>query len=263
MDTAQVRSIASLKRGLEILSLVASRDGLALHQLHTASGVPKASLLRILKTLMEHGLVHRRSDDGAYVPAQASEAGRASHAGPTALPQALPGLLKALRECLPWPSDVAIARGVKMRVIDSNRLEYGRVWQPSVVGEEVDMIDSAMGRAYLAFLPLDACRALVEQGLSGGGTRARRREAIESELALTRRRGFGQRDGLYAGPDANHGRQLSAIAVPILGGKTVLGCVSCVWNRRTSSQSEVLELALAHLVRLAAMLGASVVGEAG
>jgi IclR family mhp operon transcriptional activator len=262
MDAARVRSIASLKRGLEVLSLVATRDGLALRELHAVSGVPKASLLRILKTLIEHGLVRQRLVDGAYVSEQPRPAESAFRAGAQSLSQRLPGFLKELRAHLPWPSDVALPHGSKMRVIDSNRSECGRAWRPSVVGEEIEMLDSAMGRAHLAFVPGDVCGALVEQSLSSGASRARWREAIERELELTRRRGFGQRDYLYAGPDADHDRQLSAIAVPIISGTTVLGCVSCVWSLRAASQAEVLESGLAHLVRLAAVLGASLGDDA-
>ena len=243
---------------------MATRDGLALRELHAVSGVPKASLLRILKTLIEHGLVRQRLDDGAYVSEQPRPAESAFHAGAQSLSQRLPGSLKELRAHLPWPSDVAVPHGSKMRVIDSNRSECGRVWWPSVVGEEIEMLDSAMGRAHLAFVPGDVCGALVEQSLSSGASRARWREAIERELELelTRRRGFGQRDYLDAGPDADHDRQLSAIAVPIISGTTVLGCVSCVWSLRATSQAEVLESGLAHLVRLAAVLGASLGDDA-
>lgn len=251
MEMAQVRSIASLGRGLEVLALVANHHGLVLHELHVASGIPKASLLRILRTLLEQGLVRKRAGDGAYLSSMVSPAHAQTRADPVDLSRAFPQLLQELRHRLPWPSDIAVPSGVKMRVVDSNRTAYGRVWRPSVIGEEVDMLESAMGRAYLASIPADACRLLVDRILAGSQARARRREAIEHEIALTRRRGFGLRDVRYAGPDADHGRQLCAIAVPILRGSAAVACVSCVWDLRTTSRVEVLELALAHLVRLA------------
>lgn len=284
MQTAQVRSIASLKRGLDVLSLVQSSDGLLLRELHAGTGVPKASLLRILKTLIEHRLVRRRDGDGAYLSTTVSTGDDGTHGAlitqrgvtalsatprdplraPTdtlaglqhALADALPELLATLHQQLPWPSDVAVSHGLKMRVIDSNRALYGRLWRPSVIGESIDSLDSAMGRAYLAFSPQALSRPLVDALLAAGGFRARRKEALQRELLATRQRGFGARDDLYAGPDSHHGRQLSAIAVPILHGDWAIACLSCVWSQGTSARAEVIEQALAHLVR-----GASVLGE--
>lgn len=266
MQAAQVRSIASLKRGLDILSLVHDGDGMLLRELHAASGVPKASLLRILKTLMEHQLVRKRVGDGAYLGAGqkqgkkqaaaqqgregASSAARDDHSlRQSGLADAVARLLVDLKQALSWPSDVAVSHGHMMRVIDSNRANYGRVWRPSVIGEEVDMIDSAMGRAYLAFSPQDVSQPLIDVLLAHGGARARRREALARELEATRRRGYAARDHLYAGPDTHHGRQLSAVAVPILIGDHVAACVSCVWSMGTTSRAEVVEQSLAHLVR--------------
>lgn len=251
MDIAQVRSIASLGRGLDVLALVARHQGLVLHELHAATGIPKASLLRILKTLLEHGLVRKRAGDGSYLSSIPSPQGTQAHQAAVDPSKSFPELLHKLRERLPWPSDIAVPSGVKMRVVDSNRASYGRAWRPSVIGEEVDMLESAMGRAYLASLSTDACRLLVDRILAGSQARARRREAIELEIASTRKRGFGLRDFRYAGPDTDHGRQLSAVAVPILSGSSVVACVSCVWDLRTTSRAEILESALAHLVRLA------------
>ena len=256
MDTAQVRSIASLKRGLEVLSLLQARDGVLLRELHEASGVPKASLLRVLKTLIEHRWVRRRAADGAYlaaVPPQgpAERDARSVAASRPLAAEVLAGVLRDLRQTLAWPSDVAVRRGGAMRVIDSNRSAYGRVWRPSVVGEDVDMLESAMGRAYLAFSSQEVSRALIDELLAPGSMRARRRELLERELLATRRRGIGSRDRLYAGPDSHHGRQLSAIALPILVNDQVLACVSCVWSTGQASHAEVVEQSLVHLARCA------------
>ena len=284
MLTARVRSIASLKRGLDVLALVHDGDGLLLRELHASTGVPKASLLRILKTLIEHRLVRRRDGDGAYlstifpegegVAKISSVAPRETTVQPVrpqgrlhmpidtmagrqhALADELPGLLAMLQQQLPWPSDVAAPHALKMRVIDSNRAHYGRTWRPSVIGEDIDMLDSAMGRTYLAHSPQSVSRPLVDALLAGGGSRARRRETWERELVATRQRGFGARDDLYAGPDSHHGRQLSAIAVPIMQRDIVIACLSCVWSQGSNSRADVIEQALAHLVR-----GASVLGE--
>ena len=43
-----VKSIRALDRGLKIIELIAARSSASLHELHLATGLPKATLLRIL-----------------------------------------------------------------------------------------------------------------------------------------------------------------------------------------------------------------------
>jgi len=257
MQTANVRSIASLKRGLDMMRLIAAEDGISLHALHVRTGIPKASILRVVKTLLEAGQIARRTHDGAYVAIAPCVA--AVRPGPpgTTLATAAQQALQSLQQIAPWPSDVAVRSGLKMRVIDSNRAAYGAKWRRSVVGEDVDLLESAMGRAFLAYCAPQEQRDLLDRILAVDRPRARRREAIERELALTRERGFGSRDSLYSGPDSHHDQRLSAIAVPVLVGTGAVACISCVWDTQSASPTEVIERCLAHLARHAAGIGAA------
>lgn len=248
----QVKSISALRRGLDVLQIVATQRGLGLHELHSASGIPKASLLRILRTLEEAGQVERRAGDGAYVsrarPARETQTARS----PQTLAEVASQSLRVLRERMDWPSDLAVRHGLRMRVIDSNRALYGLAWRRRVIGAEVDMLGSALGRAYLAFCPAAEREELLAELLPQGSARARRREWLEQVLARTRRCGYGSRDALYAGPDADGDSRLSAIAVPVLHGDQVVACLSCVWQVGSVELPEVITGALAQLVRQAA-----------
>ncbi|MCX7150951.1 MAG: helix-turn-helix domain-containing protein, partial [Proteobacteria bacterium] len=64
----RVKSIASLRRGLDVLRAIRNGQGLSLHALHGETSAPKASLLRIVRTLEEAGWIQRRLADGAYLP---------------------------------------------------------------------------------------------------------------------------------------------------------------------------------------------------
>lgn len=257
MDVAKVKSIESLKRGLDVLALISQGEGLQLGELHTRSGIPKASLLRILRTLQESGRIQRRVGDGAYLPVATERRSKQHKPARVALADLLPKTLDTLAQAIPWPSDVAVCQGLKMRVIDSNRAAYGPHWRRTVIGAEVEMIGSAMGRAYLAFSRVDVRQNLLQQLLGRDGAKARKRDAILAELESTRARGYGSRDGLYPGPDADHGKQLSAIAVPILVDGVAMACISCVWSVEAVSKADILQRCLTHLVRHAALLGKS------
>ncbi|HSV77853.1 MAG TPA: helix-turn-helix domain-containing protein [Ramlibacter sp.] len=253
MQAAKVLSIHSLERGLKVLKVIQAGAGVSLRDLHQASGVPKASLLRILKTLGEQECVGRTAD-GRYF-AVGGGAAQAPDTQATALAVSAQATLEALGAQLPWPSDLGVPDGTRMRVVASNRAAYGRGWRRSVVGAQVDLLDSALGRTYLAFCRPEERLELTEQVLGAEPARRRRREAWEGEIELARTRGFGSRDALYAGPDSHHDDRLSAIAVPVLSNGLAVGCLSCVWDTARATRTEVIESCLAHLVRAACALG--------
>ncbi len=226
--------------------------------------MPKASLLRILKTLALCGEVERRAADGLWLPVRARGGAGNPRDVPRmpARPQTSPELssvlgaaLARLAAVLPWPSDVAVRHGLKMVVVNSNRAAYGRAWKRSVAGMEIDLLDSAMGRAWLAHCPIEERAEVLERLLSVDSPRRRKRESIVRELAQTRDRGFALRDPFYAGPDANDGDQLSSFAVPVQVNSRVVACVSCVWLVATASRAAVIERCLASVVREAAIAG--------
>lgn len=60
-----MKTIDALARGLVVLRSLEERRGQSLAELHRATGVPKASLLRILDTLEQGGFAWRAIGDGA------------------------------------------------------------------------------------------------------------------------------------------------------------------------------------------------------
>ena len=67
MRDYKVKSIRALDRGLEVLEYLQRARTASLHDLHRATGLPKASLTRIVATLAGRGLVWQRLADGAFM----------------------------------------------------------------------------------------------------------------------------------------------------------------------------------------------------
>jgi IclR family mhp operon transcriptional activator len=59
-------TIRGLERGLKVLKALRANAVSTLQDVHVATGLPKPSLLRILRTLEREGLVRRRLADGRY-----------------------------------------------------------------------------------------------------------------------------------------------------------------------------------------------------
>ncbi|CUH75893.1 IclR helix-turn-helix domain-containing protein [Tropicibacter naphthalenivorans] len=103
-----------------MLTLLQSSGQMTLGDLHRRTGIPKASLLRILKTLRARGMVWQRMADGAYV-ASYSLAELAGHMDrEQALAEVASPILERLSDRIKWPSVLAVPRLTHMEVIETN-----------------------------------------------------------------------------------------------------------------------------------------------
>ena len=265
-EAPKVKSIESLRRGIEVLEAIRGSSGMSLHELHRLTGLSKASLLRILKTLEEAGVVQRRLADSVYLPRGFSpslDEQRREHLRITEL--AAP-VLRVLHARLPWPSDIAVRDRTRMLVLESNRPLGGLSVNRKVVGFRPDMLLSAHGRAYIAFCPEDEREELLRDLLQSQHGRdtaaiARHRQQIDRMILATRRRGYGVRDPVHLGPDADMADRFSAIAVPIRVRRNVAACLSCVWLAEVVTEDEIVAKYLGLLQSAAAQIGERLVAD--
>lgn len=253
---AQVKAIESLRRGLAVLSFVQRRFASSLKDIHLHTGVPKASLLRILKTLGSSGWVARRLADGAYMPCQAAPYLDALSRHRVELVLTAATYLLTLKREVPWPSDIGVRDGLEMMTLESNdetdELEVAR----HILNYRPDMFRSAMGRAYLAYCaPTE--REEILRRLALAKTRWLRPAALEQELAATRARAYSVRDPASIGPDGDEQFAQSAIAVPIFAHGRLIACLNCVWTADAMSVEEAVRRYLPRLQQAAQGIGAA------
>ncbi|WP_425050354.1 helix-turn-helix domain-containing protein [Psychromarinibacter sp. S121] len=259
MKEPQVKSIAALARGLEVLQLLQSSGALTLHDLHRLSGIPKASLLRILKTLKEKGMIWQRMVDAAYVPSYslselASRMDREHELMEVASP-----ILEALSDEVKWPSVLAVPRLSYMEVIETNarRAYFGDI-PLGPAGFQVNMLRSASGRAYIAFCE-DAVREAILERLRRserpGDRLARSPDYVARVLSETRAQGYGMRDPDFGG-NFDEGRAKvddarDSLGVPIRLGNHVPGAINITWSRRVFRREAAAEIFAAPAIRAA------------
>src|SRR5688500_15846969 len=63
---AKAETIRGLERGLKVIEALQANPISSLHDIHLATAISKPSLLRVLHTLEQFGLVSRRLADGHY-----------------------------------------------------------------------------------------------------------------------------------------------------------------------------------------------------
>ena len=228
MSTA-VKEIRSISRAVSVIDTLCRLDGCGLADLHRATGLPKSTLRRILKTFECSGFVRCSLADGLYranigMPAYADTAGNPfiSQVVAAATP-----ILQELSKKVPWPSDVLVRRGMRMQVVETNRSMTPLLVNRLKIGDQVDMLQSAVGRAYLAF-----CSEVERKEILSGTCRALGAEQlrnIESMLNATRKRGYAERDTASTGGTSQFPwltDKLFAVATPAVVRGRVVCCVN-------------------------------------
>ena len=250
-----VKSVRSLERGLDVLQALQSGHGMGLKALHEITSLPKATLLRILRTLMERNLIWRRMADGAYLPSSRPAARGPGLDDEGRLVEIASPVMARLCETVNWPSVLAVRRGGRMEVIETNR---PRSYLPHIpigpVGARVNMLLTSTGRAYFAFCSQgerEEILRLLEASDDAFDAFARDPAWVARTVAQTQAQGYGRRDPLFAGeahgstgfPD--DGR--NSIAVPVIVSGQVVGALNLTWTRRAAGAAQVVSGHLAHL----------------
>jgi IclR family mhp operon transcriptional activator len=250
----RVRPIESLSRGFEVLRVLQEVRAASLHDLHLATGIPKPTLTRILKTAHQHGMVWQRMVDGAFLPSHTLQRRVEADDGEWLVEIASP-VLEELSQRLQWPSVLTVPRLDYLETLETNsRRTYFDTLPPNPHGFRVNMLGSASGRAYLAFCPDEEFQAVIAR-LRLRDIPAHRLafddEALRRLVETTRRRGYAVRapdfGGDYSLPrsEVDDGRE--SIAMPIRLENRVAGCVNLTWRKQVLSLTGAVQRHLGDL----------------
>ena len=259
MIERKVKTVRALERGLDVLLEVQARRGAGLHELHQATGLPKATLLRMLTTLGRKGLVWQRLADGAYLP----------HVDSVALNQLktseqvaeiASAHMKELSRKVSWPSVLAVPRLDHMEIIETNsplfRLDAATL---GPIGVKLSYIHTSTGRAYLA-----ACGEAERDAIIARLRPADASDASEAELraiiAETQARGYSSREPLFAWPDRSRqlvlrdGRRSYGVAIMAKGAP--VATINLTWVAKRMVDEKIMTSQLEALRATAQAIGA-------
>lgn len=251
-----VKSVDALRRGLEVLRAIEWSSAVTLAELHSQTGIPKATLLRMLKTLREAGWVERNELEARYVPAAApGETGDAatwrSRLSALAAPQRA-----QLQRRIPWPLDLAVRDGTTMLILDAHRPINGLAVNYRVLGFRPGMLVSSLGRCHLAFCPDDERRLLVARLARSPrpvDRLAANPEAVRRLVSRARSLGYATRDPSQTSLDSPE--RFGAISVPVFAGERLVACLSCAWLPAVTSEREVVAAHVGHMQAAARVIG--------
>jgi len=240
----QPKPIRSFARGLAILTALNRHGSATALTLARETGVPRATVYRLLQTLLDDGYVGRGTADDRFhllLKVRCLSGGFEDEQWIAAI--AGPALVDLTRR-ISWPCDVATLSGLKMVIRDTTHPIAPLSIDRNMAGQEMPILRSSSGLAYIAFAPAEERRTLL--GLlarSGDPDDALARDPAQASrlIAATRRRGYGLRQGGQIWPHTG------AVAVPIRVGKRVLGCINTVWMARVLDYKEGVDRCLGPL----------------
>ena len=188
----QVQGTASFGKFMAVLQVIADQPGkLDIANLAKSVPYPRGTLYRIVTALVAEDLVTENRSTGTYQLGHrlihlASKSWETSD-----LRSAARDHIEALRNATGETVHLAVPSGTGMVYID--KLESPRtVRMTSRIGTRVELHSTSVGKAYLAALPEDRCRAIID----GLAMQPRTRntitdvEALLAEVRRTRERGY-------------------------------------------------------------------------
>ncbi|MGY8638666.1 DNA-binding transcriptional regulator [Bradyrhizobium sp. 14AA] len=247
----QSEGVRAFKRGLDVLQEVNRSGGIRAGDVARALDLPRPTVYRLLETLEELGYVARSaSDDRFRVTRRALSLGDGYDPG-VVICQAAAPYLAELSKTLVWPVDLCTYENAAMVVQETTHSRSPLSIDRGMIGKRLPMLRTSAGRAYLAACParerdlivshlrrIDEAddRPFLDQG------------RLDRMIAETAARGYAIRS------EGEYNPKTASIAVPIVRGEIVFGCISIIWIRSALSLDEAVAGFVAPLRETAAAI---------
>ena len=247
--------VQSVNRALELLAEMNRHRLSTIRQLHVATGLPKSTIVRLLKTLASAGYIANDKRQGGYlVTSQVQSLSCGYHGDPLVVEAGRPWAVEFTRRHR-WPIAIAVLDRDCVRVRCSTIPDSPISPFHGTVNMRLHLLTRALGRAYLAFCPtterdviLSILRASAHPEDAGANNRASALRILEA----TQRMGYAQR-----APGVEP-RSSSTIAVPVRRGAGVLASVGMTYFKSAVSRRDIAETYVPLMHELAGNIATSV-----
>jgi IclR family mhp operon transcriptional activator len=222
MTASRPLKVEAAARTLVLLEELNRHRVASIQMLHHATGLPKSTIVRLMKSLCEMGYaVNDRRQGGYAVASRVKSLSNGFHGDPLVVEAARPWAL-AFTAQHRWPLAIGVLDVTSVVVRFSTIPDSPVSPFHGTINMHLSLLRRALGRAYLAFCPAEE-RAMLLDLLARSEEPEDRliidRKRTLALLASIRRQGFAERDPTV------EPRSSGTIAVPILGKGRVLATV--------------------------------------
>ncbi|QLC26398.1 helix-turn-helix domain-containing protein [Parasphingopyxis algicola] len=221
--------IRSIARGLEVLRIVSLNGAMNMTGISKSSGLPYPTVGRIVHTLVAEGYLEREPARKRFRVTGLVQSLSHGFQKNSRLVEVSRSTLIRLTKELEWPMTIATRLGSSMIIRDSTHELTSNTFRHFYPGFIFPMLDSAAGRAYLAFCS-DEEREVCLRGIeiSDGKTYHHAIKLARTSGELERIRQVGIATSRQTSGTAIAGKN-SAIAAPIFFGSEICGILALVF----------------------------------
>ncbi|AOE87250.1 IclR family transcriptional regulator [Pseudomonas sp. TCU-HL1] len=243
-------TVRSVERALAIVELLGEHQELGLEELHYLTGLPKATVSRLLHTLLEQDWIYRGLCDRRYrLRARRLFGDPIQRFSRHLVEQAAP-LLRELSERTGLVADLSFFDGDDLHVMESSIPEVLRKRYPVnrlVVGLQASLFHSAMGKACLGELDSAEVQRLAQRHRLSGDDLLRAHEQAHNL-------GFGERTEGSWEYAVRLPFLIRAVALPIRNQGRLVGSIALHWPRDAYSVESVQQRHLGSLAETISQL---------
>lgn len=234
-------TVQSVSRAVSLLAALNRRSISTIAQLHAESGLPKPTIVRLLRGLVADGYVSNDPRQSGYsVTAKVNSLSCGYHGDPLVVEAARPWAI-ALTRKYHWP----IAVGVLDR--DAVVIRFSTIPDSPIspfhssLNRRMGFLSRALGLAYFAFCPADEQAFLLRHIDAADQQLLDEREQgwLEHRVAQARARGYTQRD-----PGVEP-RNSDTIAVPVMNRERVVATLGVTFFRIGANNQDLSEFVTA------------------
>jgi IclR family mhp operon transcriptional activator len=222
-------SIRAISRGIAVLQAINRKGALSLTEIARSAEIPHPTATRIVRTLMEEGLIEQEPSRKRYRPTaliQTLSCGFQNHDRLVTL--ARPHIVRLTHQ-IDWPISIVTRVGQAMVVRDSTSTLTSLTFANYYPGWQVPLLPSASGRVYFAHASTDEQQELLKQYRhKQQGIDPLTLREFESGEAVAKIRAQGYAAVARTHDSANPGKT-SSIAVPLFEGETLIGSLAMVF----------------------------------
>lgn len=246
IDT-KVKTINALARGLSVLRWLQYEKSMSLPDLMASTGLPGATLMRILKTLSQAGHVDRNPMNGRYFSVPDATLEPSSQQERQSLSEITAPARRALERKVPWPTNLAVLDRFDMIVLDTNT-RCSLTPNYHALGLRPPLLFTAVGKAYLAWSKPDDRKAWIDAALRhrrvGGDFDV---DVLEEELLRIRQQGYAVYDSARASPHTP--ARYGALAVPVFSNTRCIASLAMIWIPEVTALEHILRSYLTPMQR--------------
>jgi len=243
-------NIRAVERAIDLLRALNLRPASTLGDLHHETGLPKSSIVRLLRTLETQGLVRQSFSYGTYqLLGRIRTLSCGFHHEPPII-AAAEGILRDFTEQEGWPLALALFDHDAVVVRACTMAYTSLSLESSLLDRRLSLVSRALGRAYLAYSTPSKQKMLIEilkHSKAPEDQAVHQENAIARMIMQVRERGYATRDPLLE-------PRSSTMAVPVYQNDRVIACLGLTWITAAMPLHKAVDRYLEQLRKIASSI---------